>query len=172
MLSMIVRKATMRDVPALVALWKKFWKEHDTAFTRGNPIFKTKRDIESYYFKFVKKLIRSKNGQIFVAQAEDKLVGHIIVEITKLPPIYVHDKEAHVHEIYVEKNHRKKGIGSMLLGAANSWAKGKRIFSLGLTVNVRNKEAFSLYKEFGFNEHNLKMSKIIRGRIIRQRSKN
>lgn len=152
-----IRKATVKDIPRIVELWEKFFSEHDRLFTNANPIFKTKNNVDSLYKKFVAKLIRADNAAIFLAQVDDKLVGHLIVEITKLPPIYVHDKEAHVHEIYVEKDQRNKGIGSMLLRTANSWAKDKKIFSLGLTVNVRNKEAFSLYKEFGFNEHNLKI---------------
>lgn len=172
MLSMKIRKAKLKDVPGIAMLWKAFWREHDRAFTRGDPVFKTKKRIDDLYLKFVNRMIRSRKGQVFVADIDGKLIGHLIIEIMKLPPIFVHDKEAHVHEIYVEKRYRKKGIGAMLLAEADGWAKEKGIFSLGLTVNVKNRRAFSFYKEFGFNEHNLKMSKIIRGRIIRQRSKN
>jgi ribosomal protein S18 acetylase RimI-like enzyme len=158
----LIRKANLRDVPRIVELWKSFWNEHDEKYTRGNPIFKSKQNKLSYYKKFVARMIRSRNASVFVAGIDDKLVGHIIVGITKLPPIYIHDKEAHVHEIYVEKKYRNKGIGTKLLVAANSFAKEKGIFSLGLTVNIKNKEAFSLYKESGFKEHNLKMSKIVK----------
>ena len=100
-----------------------FWNEHEKDYTKGNPIFKSKKNKVSFYKKFVARMIRSRNGGVFVAQIDDKLVGHTIVEITKLPPIFVHEKEAHVHEIYVEKKYRKKGIGTKLLSAANVWAK-------------------------------------------------
>jgi ribosomal-protein-alanine N-acetyltransferase len=85
-----------------------------------------------------------------------------MVQVNKVPPIYLHDKEAYVCEIIVEDDYRGKGIGTSLLEEVEAWARKKKMYSIGLTVHIANPEALSVYSEFGLKEHHLKMAKIVK----------
>jgi len=164
MLSVYIRKANVNDVPRIIELWNSLNLLHRKKFGYDSPLFRhNKKNLcLSLYKKFVTKRIQARNATVFVAELNEKIIGHIIVFIDKLPPIYVHDKQGYVGEIFVEEKYRGKGIGRKLLTAGEEWAKKKGLYSLGLTVFIRNETALSAYRKFGFFEHHLKMSKIIK----------
>ena len=162
MLSVNIRKTSIKDIPRIVELWKALTKHHVRELGFGKGLYKLKKGIGPGYGKFVKKQIRSRNAAVFVAEKENKLIGFALVYIQKLPPILVHDKEAYVSDIFVEDLYRRKGLGSMLLREAEKWADEKGIFSLGLVVDTKNDAALAAYRKFGFFEHRFKMSKIIK----------
>jgi GNAT superfamily N-acetyltransferase len=159
-----IRKASIKDVPRIIELWKSLNLLHRKKFGYDTPLFRHKKEslCLSLYKKFVTKRIQARNATVFVAELNEKTIGHIIVFIDKLPPIYVHDKQGYIGEIFVDEKYRRKGVGRELLIAGEKWAKKKGLFSLGLTVFVTNETALSAYRKFGFFEHHLKMSKIIK----------
>jgi GNAT superfamily N-acetyltransferase len=161
-----IRKAIKRDVPELLKGWKAFIEEHagirDPRHDRESRVlFRFRKGKESIQRKTLEKLIRARKAAVFVAEADGRIIGHIIAEMISHRPIYVHDREAYVSEIFVRKPFRKKGIGRMLFKEAEAWAKSKGAHSMGLNVHIRNRKAFSMYKRMGFWEHNYKMAKII-----------
>jgi len=157
-----IRKALIKDIPRIIELWKSLNLLHRKKFGYGAPLFRHNKKSLSLYKKFVAKRIRARNAAVFVAELNEKIIGHVIVFVDKLPPIYVHDKQGYIGEIFVEEKYRGKGVGCELLSAAQKWAKKKGLFSLGLMVCNKNEAAISAYCKFGFFEHHLKMSKIIK----------
>jgi GNAT superfamily N-acetyltransferase len=158
---MKIRKATKKDVPSIIELWKELVSCHRKRFWSPSELFRFKKNSVSLARKYIKKLLNARNSRVFVADMDGKVVGYAEVTIKKLPAIYVHDREVHVGVIFVDGLHRRKGIGTRLLKEAERWAKSRGIFSLALTVFEKNKPALSAYKKFGFKEHHLKMSKVI-----------
>lgn len=159
---MKIRKATLNDVPRIVELWVEFFEEHNRLYTRDDPIYQARKNKSQIYKECLTKNIRRRNAAVFVADKSGDLVGYLVVEQQRLAPFQIHDKEAYVSELFVEKKSRREGIGTMLLDAANSWAKEKDLFSIGLIVNTKNKKAYSAYLKNGFKGFNLKMSKIVK----------
>ncbi len=159
---MKIRRATKKDVPRIMVLWKGLVACHRKRFWSPSELFRLKKSSVSLAKKYLIKLLRARNGQVFVADMDGKIVGYAEVTIKKLPAIYVHDREAHVGVIFVDGLHRRKGIGTRLLKETERWAKGRGVFSLALTVFEKNKPALSAYKKFGFKSHHKKMSKVIR----------
>ena len=159
-----IRKASIKDVPRIIELWKSLNLLHRKKFGYDTPLFRhNKKSIcLSLYKKYVTKHIQARNSAVFVAESTKMIIGYVIVFVDKLPPILVHDKKGSVGEIFVEEKYRKKGVGRELLSSAERWAKKKGLFSLGLGVCIRNETALSAYRKFGFSEHHLKMSKIIK----------
>ena len=158
---MKIRKATKKDIPYIIEFWKELIACHRKNFWRSSELFRYKKNSVSLVKKYLTKLLRARNGRLFVADMDGKIVGYAEVSIKKLPPIHVHDREAYVGVIFVDGLYRRKGIGTMLLKEAEKWAKGKGVFSLALTVFYKNKSAYVAYRKFGFREHNLKMSKVV-----------
>jgi ribosomal protein S18 acetylase RimI-like enzyme len=128
----------------------------------GRGIFIYKKDKLAIYAKFLSKQLRRRNAAVFVAELGCNVVGHVMVQVNKLPPIYVHDKDAYVCEIVVDERHRGKGIGTMLLEEAEKWARKKGLHSISLFVHTGNEAAFAAYRKSGFKEHHLKMAKIVK----------
>jgi ribosomal protein S18 acetylase RimI-like enzyme len=161
-MAVIVRKARLRDVPAITRLWKELMEHHRKKLGYGRGIFQYRKGMAGIYVRFLKKKIRARNAAVFVAEAGGKAIGHVMVSIQKRPAIYVHDSEAYIGEIFVDNRFRGRGTGSLLLKEAERWAKSKGSYSLGLNLSTDNLDALRLYERFGFVAHHSKMNKIIR----------
>lgn len=162
MKDVLIRNATSRDVPRIVQLWKSLMAYHVKHHGYGRGIFRYKKDKLALYVKFLKKQLRRRNAAVFVAETNGKIAGHVMVEVHKVPPIYVYDKDAYICEIVVDERYRGKGIGTMLLKEVERWTKKKEMRSIALVVHIANKNALSLYRKSGFKEHHLKMAKIVK----------
>ena len=60
------------------------------------------------------------------------------------------DKQAYVFLLYIECNHRRKGLGSALMHHAQSWAKGQGYGQISLQVFEDNHSAVNLYNKLGY----------------------
>ncbi len=134
---------------------------HMERFGYGEPLFKYKKGHVRIQTGFFRRTIRSRNGLILVAEDDGEAVGFVCANIQKLAPILVHDREVHINAIFIKEGHRRKGIGRGFFREVGRWAKKKGIFSLGLMTHVRNIGAIKSYRKLGFEEHHLKMSRIV-----------
>jgi GNAT superfamily N-acetyltransferase len=158
-----IRKAGVADAPDVIRLWISFEAHHRTEFVFGAPgTVAYKKDEASIYKKYLLKQLAARNAVVFLAEDGGKAIGYIMASVNKLPPIMVHDREAFVNELFVEKAHRRRGVGTKLLGAVERWAKRKKLFWLGLTARTQNKAALAAYVKFGMKALNVKMVKIVR----------
>ena len=64
--------------------------------------------------------------------------------------------EAHIMTIGVRKNHRRQGIGQLMLEAAIQLARSCDAFAVTLEVRRANTEALSLYAKHGFTERGIR----------------
>jgi len=69
------------------------------------------------------------------------------------------DRHAHIFLLYVDPEHRHKGIGSALMKKAENWARERGDRQIGLQVFVTNKPALNLYQKLGYQTHSLWMLK-------------
>lgn len=80
----------------------------------------------------------------------DRIVGH--VDLTG-PSLYSSLHRARLG-IGVEREYRGRGIGSALIEAALSWARGTRELAwIDLSVFAHNQRALQLYERFGFRQN-------------------
>jgi ribosomal-protein-alanine N-acetyltransferase len=64
--------------------------------------------------------------------------------------------EAHIMTIGVRKNHRRQGIGQLMLEAAIQLARSCDAFAITLEARRSNIEALSLYAKYGFTERGIR----------------
>ena len=69
------------------------------------------------------------------------------------------DRHAYIFLLYVNPEHRYRGIGSALMGWAEAWAKKRGDRQIGLQVFHKNQPALSLYQKLGYQTHSLWMVK-------------
>jgi ribosomal-protein-alanine N-acetyltransferase len=60
--------------------------------------------------------------------------------------------EMHIHEVAIHPNHRRKGLGLLLIGRILSEAATKNIRRIYLEVRLSNHSAIRLYEKCGFTE--------------------
>ncbi|USR92469.1 GNAT family N-acetyltransferase [Phormidium yuhuli AB48] len=60
------------------------------------------------------------------------------------------DRHAHIFLLYVDPDHRRRGIGSALVHHAETWARRRGDRQLGLQVFAENQRAIHLYEKLGY----------------------
>jgi len=87
-----------------------------------------------------KKYYKNKHIRIWVAQAEDKVIGYCMT---------MKEKEyGRVGAIYVLPNYQGRGVGELLIRKALKWLGGKK--NIMINVARYNKQAIAFYEKFGF----------------------
>lgn len=97
----------------------------------------------------VSDMINSQSNALFVAKdVNGKIVGMSTLVIYKIPIA----KKAIIEDVVVDKDFRKKGIGTKLIKAAIELARKEKVSLLGLTSNPARGDANSLYRSLGFEK--------------------
>lgn len=69
------------------------------------------------------------------------------------------DRHAYIFLLYVSPEHRRRGIGSALMGQAEAWAKDRGDRQIGLQVFYHNQPALQLYEKLGYQPQSVWMAK-------------
>lgn len=69
------------------------------------------------------------------------------------------DRHAHIFLLYVAPKHRRRGIGSALMGRAREWARERGDRQITVQVFVANKPAIELYASLGYQPYSILMVK-------------
>ncbi len=108
---------------------------------------------EHYSDYFYESLLAELPESFIVAEIGGKLVGYIMCKIEygfsnfkKLGFV----KKGHVVSVAVLEEHRKKGIGRVLVEEAITGTKSKKADELYLEVRCSNNDAVRLYEKIGF----------------------
>lgn len=97
----------------------------------------------------IERYLNSEGSLYLSAEVNNKVVGYIDFQNGGLK----RTMHAGTFSIYILKNRRQTGIGSMLLGSLIEWAeKNPLIEKITLAVFSTNENAQVLYRKFGFTE--------------------
>lgn len=86
---------------------------------------------------------------IFVATKENEIVAYLFGYIVD-SPVYI-KKKAILDALYVEEQHRNKGIAKKMIVKFKEWCKKEDINIIELAVCSQNGNAHNLYKKNGFD---------------------
>ncbi len=136
-----IRRAEAGDAAALVALATAVGAEPGgwlLADARWRSVGEERRLIRA--------LRRNPDGALLVAVADGTVVGRLSLARD------LHPSSAHVADLglMVAASHRRRGIGTALLEAAERWARGAGITKLELHVFPHNEPAIALYEKAGY----------------------
>lgn len=143
----MIRVARISDVLALYSLQKRlisYERNYDKAM---------KRNAVYYPPKELRRLIKSRNGRILVAEIDGEIVGCGFGRITKAEGWDAFDKKGYVGSMFVDPKFRGKGIGKKILSGLLDWFKERKVKDVQLNVYPNNERAVSFYEGFGFKSH-------------------
>ncbi|AGA70241.1 acetyltransferase [Desulfitobacterium dichloroeliminans LMG P-21439] len=106
--------------------------------------------------------IKQSDSKVFIAETELHqpvgflvLYAHAVEELTGL-------HQAWIMDLAVLGEYRKKGIGKVLMEAAEGYCREESIRYLGLAVSTHNIQALNLYQSLGFVEERKLMVKVLK----------
>jgi GNAT superfamily N-acetyltransferase len=106
--------------------------------------------------------VRSKDGEVFVAEDGDGVVG--VCQVVIFRNIGHHGQRvAEVENVHVRADRRSGGIGALLLAACEVWARDAACHRLQLTSNVERIDAHRFYERLGFRASHKGFKKSLRG---------
>ena len=118
-------------------------------FDKYRMFYKQSSDIELAR-KYIKDRLEQNEAQVYVAfeKENSKPIGFTLL-YPKFSSVSA-TKNWHIGDLYVEIDHRKKGIGEILLSTALNFAKNEGANFISLNTAIDNYSAQKLYENFGF----------------------
>jgi RimJ/RimL family protein N-acetyltransferase len=143
-----VRPAVPADAGRLVALASAVATEPE-----GWLLAESRWRSESDERRYVRALQRHPDAALLVAELEGgEIVGRL--SLMRDP----HPASSHVADlgVMVAAGHRRAGIGTALMTAAETWARRARVQKLELHVFPHNEPAIRLYEKLGYEREGLR----------------
>ncbi len=153
-----VRKATKKDIPQLVELWKKFIKHHQRLSPKTRFYMSMVKNADRKWVRYVKaKKLGKRNAMMFVAVKGKKLIGYATGNLEKNKPVYKLKSYGVFGSFFVVPEQRGKGVGNLLRHAVFEWFKSKKLKHVEIVVMVGNKKTKKIYEHWGFKDYEIKM---------------
>jgi len=152
---MDVRKARLTDVDSIVSMWREFIGDFGYLVKKNpklRPYIMKKKNAHLVFRKYVKKIIRSRNGIIFIAEDGKTPAGYCLCKIEKNIPVFSLEKFGCISDLYVREKYRNIGLSSAFRKEAFSWFRKKGMKHASIKTNVGNSRARGIYRKWGFHE--------------------
>lgn len=139
---MTFRKATIEDVPAIVAM------------IADDKLGKTREDFQiplpDKYYQAFENIDADTNQELIVVESENReIIGTLQLSFIQYLT-YQGGIRAQIEAVRIRKDQRGTGLGTQLFEWAIERAKKRKAHVLQLTTDKKRPEAISFYKKLGF----------------------
>ena len=86
------------------------------------------------------------NTRSFIIKEKDWIVGYMSLQLQP------RNNFIHLFHVFIDREHRSKGYGKLLIDNAISYAKNAKIPAITLFVKPNNQSALNLYESYGFKD--------------------
>lgn len=143
----LVRLATERDVPRLVASNQSVQALHQAAL----PDIYVDVDPSVIAARF-RELLDDPGHRVWVAEVQGEFAGHLVAELREreATPYTAASRAIEVHQLGVDLPRRRRGVGAALMAQAEGWARATGCSRVTLQVMTFNAEAVGFYDRLGY----------------------
>ncbi len=134
---MSIRPVTRDDLEEWLCLRQSLWPECSEEEHRS--------EIEDY-FNHADKL------QTFVAEESGRLIGFLEASIRPFVEDCQSAQVGYIEGWYVAADNRLKGIGGMLVGEAEKWARSKECREMASDCEIANEVSLAAHTRLGYEE--------------------
>lgn len=144
-----IRKLQEEDIDGICELWNEFarLREGQTQSRILN------EDAADYFFGYATGLLQRKDTLTLVAEEGGRVVGYLIAQKQRRPPIYRHTRVAYISDAFVASEHRRQGILTRFVAEVRAWAEREGITALDVQLFQANELALQIYKDLGFSQY-------------------
>lgn len=144
-----IRQATMDDIEKLAPLLTQLF-EQEEEFTPDISVQK----------KGLRMILENKAiGSIFVAEQNEQLLG--MVSLLWTVSTALGEKVAWLEDMVIDRDHREKGLGKLLLSQTLDFAKSVGCHRITLLSDNDNAQARTFYEKLGFKVSNMRPFRLI-----------
>jgi len=143
-----VRRAGMRDLDRVAALWTAITHHHAPL----DPAFRMRSDADAALRDLLRTLARDEDAAIFVYDEDGDLPGMCIVRIDHQPPIMCEVERAEITDLGVRSDARRRGIATALVDEALSWLHDCGVARVEVQVASENAEGQAFWRARGFGD--------------------
>ena len=143
-----IRAGRKEDAAEAARLWMQSADEH----TAHDRVYETSPDAEKTMRRFLADVANSSYSFLFVAVTEERTVGFISGELRQGSPTFLPKTWASVDDVFVEPEHRNRGMGHALLQNVEAWAQERDADGISLQVAAANARGRKFYDDLGFRE--------------------
>ena len=156
MTEVMVRLATTDDVSGIMPIFSEVVDYHAAI----DPEVYTDADMNAFE-QSVREQLTKDNWKIFVAEADEKIVGFLTLQMRSNRRQYgnVADVDGRIDCLAVDENYRHMGIGTKLMVEVENYLKSQGIFEMRLTVSIHNPNAIKCYEKMGMKNYIYSMRK-------------
>lgn len=154
----MIRKAELRDIPALGRLLYEVHKVHSDV---RPDLFKA--GTRKYTDGQLEEILQSGERPVFVAEQDGQVAGYAFC----IPKQFVSDRSMtdvrtlYIDDLCVDEAAREKHIGTKLYGFVLDFAKRQGYYNVTLNVWADNKAAVKFYEKIGLRIQKIGMEKIL-----------
>ena len=98
----------------------------------------------------------SERRAVFVAEEGGEVVGFVTTSTRRH---FAGDLDAYVGELVVDRRAEGRGLGRMLMTAAEDWARDQGLAHISLDTGAANAHARAFYRALGYQEEDIKLTK-------------
>jgi RimJ/RimL family protein N-acetyltransferase len=146
-----IRPATIADLPTLLRF-------EQGVINAERPFDTTLKTEDTCYYD-LKEMIAASHIQLLVAELDGGIIGSGYARIERSKPYLKHSNHAYFGFMYVEPEHRGKGVNKLIIEALEQWIFLQGIKEIRLEVYYENEAAIKAYKKIGFTKHMIQMRK-------------
>ncbi len=115
------------------------------------------KSIKSTMKDSISKQIRSPNGLVLVAEANNRIVGYSASTITKGTPLYNYKKMGLIEDVYVIREYRNMGVDARLVNETIKWFRKKKVVYMSVNIRESDKSGHNIYESLGFEDYGISM---------------
>jgi GNAT superfamily N-acetyltransferase len=118
----------------------------------GAPPTQDRDQTVNWFRDRIKANIENPNHIFLIAESDSrspKPFGILEASLTTQDPIYLPRTSLYIHAVYVDLNHRQRGVARRLFEAAFEWGRGNHCIEAELNVLIES-PAKTLYEKIGF----------------------
>ena len=145
----IIRKASVKDLDNLL----RFEQGVIDAERPSDPTLKN--GLIHYYD--IGEMIIAPHIELVVAELNNDIIGSGYARIENSKPYLKHKSHAYLGFMYVDPNHRGKGVNQKIIEALKQWAFSQGVSELRLEVYHDNLPAIKAYEKAGFTKNIVEM---------------
>lgn len=146
---MIIRKAGFKDLNVLLRF-------EQGVIESERPSDSTLKTGLIHYYD-LEEMINSSHIELLVAELNQELIGSGYARIENSKPYLKHKTHAYLGFMYVDPNHRGKGVNKKIIEALEQWAVSQNVTEMRLEVYNDNLTAIKAYEKAGFVKHMIEM---------------
>lgn len=153
---MLIRSATPADVPAVLPMVAKICALHESW---DSAKYGFMPHPEQRYEKWLTRLTNNERSVFLVAEDQGQLIAFLVATVEQEIPIYRLQEFAFIHDLWVEPEHRQKGIARQIVMLSIERFHQMGVKQIRLDTAAVNESARRLFASCGFRFSTIEMLK-------------